>query len=171
GFFQLRVWRYSAQRRDCKSCIAKRGSRRGALAAGIACWSVTTWLHGVGSSIEKTMEIIRNETRRSLHDFEIHPLRCGSVLLISQRIGDDDLNHVFTGNQISSKENSTPANQALGIRLRLGVIRICAARENFLAIAKQARLCGQLRMICRLIEPRVVNHETVIQRHAAREAP
>src|SRR5437660_740934 len=44
---------------------------------------------------------------RSVHDREVHPLRRGSMFLISECVGDDNLEHIISGRQICAKLKRT----------------------------------------------------------------
>ena len=52
----------------------------------------------------------RGISSHSLHDLKIHPLRSCAVFLVSIQIGDDHLEGVISGSQISSQLNLPAGN-------------------------------------------------------------
>src|SRR6266446_4982929 len=103
----------------------------------------------------------------SLHDFKINPLTRHAVLLVCQRVVDDDLKDVFARRQISTELDHAAGQQPFQIRRVGDLERILLAGEHRFAVSKQTDLRGQLRGIRRLVEVSVVNYEAVGHQHAA----
>src|SRR5207253_2958422 len=107
---------------------------------------------------------------RLLYNFKINPLCCRTLpacaLLSGERVRDSDLKNIIAcGNRFPDLQ--PPAyDEPFHIRLLAHVHRHDASREERLAVAEEFYLGGQLWLLRRLIELRVVDDIAVIERHA-----
>ena len=78
-------------------------------------------------------------------DLKIDPLRRNSLVLVSEPVLDDNLNHVLARRKLGVDLQAGVVSEALWIALAGNVKQPWGADVNGLAVAEQPELRGQLR--------------------------
>src|SRR5438874_9745306 len=102
--------------------------------------------------------------RRELLYLKIYPLRRDAILLLRERVRDDDLQDVLAGRQVRPQLQATEGDEPLRVCLSAQVHDLACERHTVVAEEPDLRL--KLWAACLFVEARVVDLVAVLDERA-----